>query len=149
MKNTFIILGFVLNSIIMVGQTQSDPEAELILLYEKALTKWKTSSEVETLISNNPELKAVVDNIKMNGINANRTNIKMHFLSLIDGDLKDQQIEFIKELFDPENINLIEGVYWKIVNSNEAKEIGELVVDYMFRVKGDLERKINNFPIKN
>lgn len=147
MKRVLVL--FLFFSILGFGQNQSKAEVELLELYNKAITNWKQSPAVQDLVKTNPELIPIVESISADNVNSNGNNIKMHFLSLFDGNLTDFQISSIRKFFEPENLNVIEGSYWKIIESTESKEIANLVLAYLEKVRGDLTNKIESFPKKN
>ncbi|MEM9364105.1 MAG: hypothetical protein AAGA43_15800 [Bacteroidota bacterium] len=145
---TLLLFLFII-PLTLLSQQRTDAEAELLALYNKAITNWKNSNEVQDLVSQNPELLDVINGIEAKTSNGNINNVKMHYLSLFDGKLTDIQLATIKEFFNPENLTLIEGAYWGIVESSESKEIANAALSYLERVKSDLTNRINNLPKKH
>lgn len=133
---------------ILQAQDPSEAEQELVKLYTEALERWKQSNQVQDLIQKNPELKNLVQQIKIDS-NIESVGVKMNFLSFFEGELKESQLNIIKEFLDPKNLAFIESTYWSIINSPHSKEIGEGVVDYMQKIRGDLEAQIKTLPKKH
>ncbi len=136
------------------GQGET-PREEIIRLYKENYYEWVTSKEIRMLQEEHPEIKAMLDSIPIQQTSAYREAVgeigkggwKSGNISELFGDsMFDFNMEVIQEILSPENTDVVTYMYWKIINSSEAGDIGQIVLGHMQKIRRDLEDAVKEMP---
>jgi len=159
MRKIVVIL-MVLSSVIAVAQTSlsSSEIDELKQMYKENYKEWITSKDIIRLLKENPAIDSIIQTVDIQETLAfqeikkslkNKEIQPVNYKLLFNKEIAGVTMDYVKELLDPDNTQIITNLYWDIINSNEGKEIGDLVVKHMEKAVLDIGKEIQNFKPPN
>lgn len=146
----FLCSGFLAHS-------QNEAEQEFIELYKANYLEWITSPQVRELQAKNPDLAEIIARIPIQETALYKEefekmregrNMETSFDTFLSEDAIDYSLGVVKELLAPENTEIVTRMYWRIINSPQSKEIGELLLEHMQKLREDVETAIQQSNIQ-
>lgn len=155
-----VVIIMVLSSVIAVAQTSltSSEIDELKQMYKENYKEWIISKDIIRLLKENPAIDSIIQTVDIQETLAfqeikkslkNKEIQPVNYKLLFNKEIAGVTMDYVKELLDPENTQIITNLYWDIINSNEGKEIGDLVVKHMEKAVLDIGKEIQNFKPPN
>ena len=143
MKISLLIFGLFL--LLLPGNIFSQESSidELLSLYR---ANAQNEERMEELLRQDPELRSKLQgfiNHEMNFAPMDST-VASHQQELLNEGMFKLQFEVLKGILSNENIGGIEQMYWKVIESDYSKEIGDILLIHLQRSKEKLKNTINS-----